>query len=497
MFIMEEETKYKSKANIRVFGVGGGGNNAIETMKKEGIQGVQFIAVNTDDQALANSSADKKIQLGSKLTKGLGAGANPEIGRRAAVESYEEIVKALQGADMVFITAGMGGGTGTGGTPLVAQAADELGILTVGIVTTPFIFEGRKRMNQAGKGIRELRNHVDTLIVIPNEKLLQSSEKGISLIEAFKLTDNVLLQSVKGIAELVSVPGLINLDFADIKTVMLNKGMALMGRGVSEGTERAKKAVCEAISSPLLDGISIKGATGMIVNITGDSSLSLAEVQEASSVLTKEADSEADIILGTVIDQDMGSKLSVTVIATGFPEKQSTQSENTLSSLKKNMMSELSNKEKQPQKHFEKETVNEELKKEPYLSQKEEISKEAAPVATPVSKETESPVQPQEKNPIKSEPDQKTTDCDLKEETKISMDSNQTGDTNLKNPNQKLSPREILLLKVKEYARNQKEKKESTPIEQQMDMDWKDNSLEENLSSPFESSPDFSKEDIV
>ena len=318
-----ETTKNKSKADIRILGVGGGGGNALETMIKEGIQGVKFTAVNTDSQALENSSAEHKIQLGAKLTKGLGAGADPEIGRRAGIESYEEIVKALQGADMLFVTAGMGGGTGTGAAPLVAQAADELGILTVGIVTKPFLFEGPKRMKQAEKGIRELRNYVDTLIVAPNEKLLHISQKTAPLLELFKVTDDVLLNAVKGIAELVSVPGLVNLDFADIRTVMMDKGLAIMGRGMAEGHDRAEKAVRSAVSSPLLSGLSIEGATGMIVNITADSSLSLMEVQSASSVLTAMADGDADIVVGAVIDESMGGRLSVTVIATGFDGKES------------------------------------------------------------------------------------------------------------------------------------------------------------------------------
>ena len=321
MFILDEKDNKKT-ADIRIIGVGGGGSNALETMIKEGIQGAGFIAVNTDHQALDKSSAGVKVQLGAKLTKGLGAGANPETGRRAAVESYEEIVKVLKGADMVFITAGMGGGTGTGGAPLVAQAAEDLDLLTVGIVTKPFLFEGHKRMKQAEQGIREMRSHVDTLIVIPNERLLSISKESAPLLETFKMTDNVLLQAVKGIADLVSVPGLINLDFADIKTVMKNKGPAIMGRGVAEGQDRAKKAIISAISSPLLDGMSIKGATGMIVNLTASSSLSLSEVRVASAALTKLTDHSADVIVGTVIDETMKDKLSVTVIATGFSNRE-------------------------------------------------------------------------------------------------------------------------------------------------------------------------------
>ena len=323
MFIVKDDNQ-KKQADIRIVGVGGGGNNALETMIKEGVKGVQFIAVNTDNQALEASSAGVKVQIGSKITKGLGAGANPEVGRRAAVESYEEIVKVLKGADMVFVTAGMGGGTGTGAAPFVAQAAKELDLLTVGIVTKPFIFEGYKRMSQAKKGIGELTQHVDTLIVIPNEQLLNLAEKDTPLLEAFKLTDDVLLQAVKGIAELVSVPGLINLDFADIKTVMKDKGMALMGRGTAKGPDRAQKAIQSAVSSPLLSGVLIKGATGMIVNLTSDSSLSLMELNSASSLLTEMADPSADIIVGTVIDEKMNGELSVTVIATGFENHEPT-----------------------------------------------------------------------------------------------------------------------------------------------------------------------------
>ena len=320
MFIVQEENE-KTQADIRIIGVGGAGNNMIETMIKDGIKGVDFIAINTDHQALESSSAKRKIQIGSKLTKGLGAGANPEVGRRASVESYEEIVNCLKGADMIFVTAGMGGGTGTGAAPFIAQSAHELGILTVGIVTKPFLFEGHKRIKQAKRGISELSQYVDTLIVVPNEKLLGLTEKNTPLLETFKLTDEVLLQAVKGISELVSVPGLINLDFADIKTVMRDKGMALMGRGCASGPNRVDKALKLAISSPILEGLSIKGATGIIVNVTADSSLSLLEFQKASSYITELADPSADIIVGTVIDENMKDQLSVTVIATGFNDE--------------------------------------------------------------------------------------------------------------------------------------------------------------------------------
>ena len=469
MFIMEEETKNKSKADIRVVGVGGGGSNAIETMIKAGIQGVQFIAINTDDQALEGSSAKIKIQLGSRLTKGLGAGANPEVGRRAAVESYEDIVKALQGADMVFITAGMGGGTGTGGTPLVAQAADELGVLTVAIVTKPFLFEGRKRMKQANQGIQDLSKYVDTLIVIPNEKLLQVSEKNTPLIETFKITDNVLFQAVKGIAELVSVPGLINLDFADIKTVMLDKGMALMGRGIAEGADRAKKAICEVVSSPLLDGMSVKGATGIIVNITASSSLSLVEVQEASAILTQLADNEADVIVGTVIDEKMEDKLSITVIATGFKDEESEKSDHSLLSFKKEIMSQIENKEKSSP-ILESNTIQHSFVEEPVIKKEEEQ--------------------------VFSEKEENSDSESLSSDEQSVPSQEEAMDKMSIEIEAQPSPKDILLSKVKEYDQK-KNDKEVFSQESQMDIGWDENSLEENLSSPFESSVDFSDKDMI
>ena len=317
-----DDSENKLNANIRVVGVGGGGSNAVETMIKSGIEGVEFIVVNTDAQALEASSVQTKIQLGAQLTKGLGAGANPDIGRRAAIESYEDIVSALSGADMVFVTAGMGGGTGTGGVSIIAEAAKELGALTVGVVTTPFLFEGKRRKKHADKGLEELKNHVDTLIVIPNEKLLAISDEDTPLSQTFQKTDDILVQAVRGIAELISVKGLINLDFADVKTVMNNKGMALMGIGAAKGPDRAHQAVAQAISSPLLEDISIQGATGIIVNVTGGDTLSLKEVHAISSLLTGVVDSDADIIVGAVIDPSLEDRLSVTVIATGFDPEQ-------------------------------------------------------------------------------------------------------------------------------------------------------------------------------
>lgn len=316
MFELEENTEIG--ANIKVVGIGGGGNNAVTTMIEGGLTGVEFIVANTDKQALDHHKANKKIQLGRELTKGLGAGANPEIGKRAAIESYNEIVEALEGADMVFITAGMGGGTGTGGAPIVAKIAKELGALTIGVVTKPFSFEGKKRMRHAHSGIQELQENVDTLIVIPNQKLLTISGEKTPLLETFKKADEVLLQAVKGISDLINIRGLINLDFADIRTVMSAQGMAIMGTATATGDNRAVEAATNSISSPLLENISIEGATGIIINVTGGSSLSLFEVNEASTLITEAAFDEAEIIFGAVIDDDMGDDVRVTVIATGF-----------------------------------------------------------------------------------------------------------------------------------------------------------------------------------
>lgn len=316
MFELEETTNFG--ANIKVIGCGGGGSNAVQTMIEGGLTGVEFIVANTDRQALQHNRADVKIQVGRELTKGLGAGANPEIGKRAAIESYNDIVKALEGADMVFVTAGMGGGTGTGGAPVVAKIAKEMGALTIGVVTRPFMFEGKKRKRQADYGIQDLKENVDTLIVIPNQKLLSVSSEKTPLLETFKKADQVLLHAVKGISDLINIRGLINLDFADIRTVMAAKGMAIMGSGVATGDNRAVEAATQAISSPLLENISIDGATGIIINVTGGSDLTLWEVNEASTLITEAAHEDAEIIFGAVIDESMGSNVSVTVIATGF-----------------------------------------------------------------------------------------------------------------------------------------------------------------------------------
>lgn len=307
-------------ANIKVIGVGGGGSNAVNRMITAGLKGVSFISVNTDLQALRLSLAEVQLQIGAKLTKGLGAGANPEIGRAAAEESREEIHKALQGGDMVFVTAGMGGGTGTGAAPIVAEVAKELGALTVGVVTRPFSFEGRKRASQAEAGIEELRGKVDTLIVIPNDRLLQVVDRQTSITEAFRIADDVLRQGVQGISDLIAVPGLINLDFADVKTIMLNTGSALMGIGRASGEKRAVEAARMAISSPLLE-TSIEGAKGVLLNITGGSNLGLFEVNEAAEIIASSADPEANIIFGAVIDETLEDEIRVTVIATGFDRR--------------------------------------------------------------------------------------------------------------------------------------------------------------------------------
>ena len=307
-------------ATIKVIGVGGAGNNAVNRMIEAEIKGVDFIAVNTDKQALQISKAKTKIQIGEKITRGLGAGANPDIGAQAAEETKSEVAEALRGADMVFVTAGMGGGTGTGAAPVVAAAAKEMGILTIGVVTKPFTFEGKKRLSQAERGIESLKGKVDTLVVIPNDKLLQIVDRKTSIIDAFKMADDVLRQGVQGISDLIAVPGLVNLDFADVKTVMLNQGMAHMGVGRASGENRAEDAAKEAIQSPLLE-TSIEGAKGVIINITGGDNLGLHEVNTAAELVQRSVDPEANIIFGTVTDESMGDEIQITVIATGFEDK--------------------------------------------------------------------------------------------------------------------------------------------------------------------------------
>jgi cell division protein FtsZ len=314
------ELEMEQFTNIKVIGVGGGGSNAINRMIMAGLSGVEFLAVNTDAQALAISDAGVKIQVGEKLTKGLGAGSNPEIGEQAAQESYDVIRRALEGADMVFITAGMGGGTGTGGSPIVASIAKELGSLTVGVVTKPFTFEGKKRMAQAVVGVENLKSKVDALIVIPNDRLLQVSEPATSILDAFQLADDVLRHGVQGISDLITVPGLINVDFADVRTIMCNAGSALMGIGTASGEGRAEKAAKAAIESPLLE-TTINGAKGVLMNIKGSSNLGLFEVNEAAELIAKAADSDANIIFGAMIDENLTDEIQITVIATGFDSK--------------------------------------------------------------------------------------------------------------------------------------------------------------------------------
>ncbi len=318
MSMFELMDNYSQDAVIKVIGVGGGGGNAVEHMLKQSIEGVEFIVANTDAQAMKNSSARTLLQLGSSITKGLGAGANPDIGRQAAMEDRERIAEVLEGADMVFITAGMGGGTGTGGAPIVAQVAKELGILTVAVVTKPFPFEGKKRMEIALKGMSELKSYVDSLITIPNEKLLSVLGKNISLLDAFKAANDVLLGAVQGIAELITRPGLINVDFADVRTVMSEMGMAMMGSGRASGQERAREAAEAAIASPLLEDVNLAGAHGILVNVTAGLDLSIGEFEEVGNTIKSFASENATVVVGTVIDPELSGELRVTVVATGL-----------------------------------------------------------------------------------------------------------------------------------------------------------------------------------
>jgi cell division protein FtsZ len=314
---LDFDVEMQQFANIKVIGVGGGGNNAINRMIEAGLKGVEFVAVNTDAQALYLSKAEKKIQVGEKLTKGLGAGADPDIGKKAAEETADEIKRALQGADMIFVTAGMGGGTGTGGAPVIARISREIGALTVGVVTRPFTFEGRKRNNQAESGIQALRDEVDSLITIPNDRLLQVVDKHTGFNDAFKIADDILRQGVQGISDLIAVPGVINCDFADVQTIMQNTGSALMGIGTASGENRSAEAARMAISSPLLE-TSIEGAKGVLFNISGGSNLTLFEINEAAEIIHQAADMEANIIFGANIDESLDDEVRVTVIATGF-----------------------------------------------------------------------------------------------------------------------------------------------------------------------------------
>src|SRR6186713_1020194 len=307
-----------SGARIKVIGVGGGGSNAVNRMVRAGFEGVEFIVANTDLQAIRDNAAPIKLQIGSRLTKGLGAGADPNVGRSAALEDTDNLLQALDGADMIFVTTGLGGGTGTGAAPVIASLATELGALTVAVVTKPFKFEGRKRQLQAERGLDALRDCVDTIITIPNERLLTIIDRTTPMTEAFATADDVLRQAIQGISDLILVPGLINLDFADVKTIMSGMGLAMMGTGVAEGEDRAMEAARRAISSPLLEGASVNGARGVIINVTGGPDLSLAEVSAASTIVQEAAHEDANIIFGAVVDPELKGKVKITVIATGF-----------------------------------------------------------------------------------------------------------------------------------------------------------------------------------
>ncbi|CAH0260256.1 cell division protein FtsZ [Peribacillus sp. NPDC101481] len=362
--MLEFDSNLEQLATIKVIGVGGGGNNAVNRMIEHGVQGVEFISVNTDAQALNLSKAEIKMQIGGKLTRGLGAGANPEVGKKAAEESKEQIEEALKGADMVFVTAGMGGGTGTGAAPVIAGIAKDLGALTVGVVTRPFTFEGRKRATQAQGGISSMKESVDTLIVIPNDRLLEIVDKSTPMLEAFREADNVLRQGVQGISDLIAVPGLINLDFADVKTIMSNKGSALMGIGISSGENRAAEAAKKAISSPLLE-TSIDGAQGVLMNITGGTNLSLFEVQEAADIVATASDQDVNMIFGSVINENLKDEIVVTVIATGFNEVEASIRPTGRPTLGQQQQSRPQTQQQTPQQNVKREVKREEVNEQP------------------------------------------------------------------------------------------------------------------------------------
>jgi len=331
--ILLEEDQNRAGARIKVIGVGGGGSNAVNRMVRAGVSGVEFIVANTDQQALSQSAAPVKIQLGRLLTKGLGAGADPNVGRDAALEDTEKILEALAGADMVFVTTGLGGGTGTGAAPVIASLANQIGALTIAVVTKPFKFEGRKRSMQAERGLKELQECVDTLITIPNERLLATVHKDTSMSDAFVTADDVLRQAIQGISDLILVPGIINLDFADVRTIMSRMGIAIMGTGIATGTDRARIAATSAVSSPLLEDATVSGARGVIINVTGGPDLTLAEVSEASEVIYNAAHEDANIIFGAVVDPAMQGQVKITVIATGFDHSRAAQSPAAQSSM--------------------------------------------------------------------------------------------------------------------------------------------------------------------
>ncbi len=328
-----QEVDNDLQAIIKVVGIGGGGNNAVNSMVDSDLEGVTFIVANTDAQALKTSPVTEAIQLGRKVTKGLGAGSNPDVGRRAAEEDIDTIINYIADADILFLTAGMGGGTGTGATPVIAKAARELGILTVAVVTKPFLFEGRRRAKQADQAIEDLRLEVDTLIVIPNQKLIDLADPNISVLDAFAMANNVLKQAIKGVADIIVKPGHINVDFADVKSIMKGMGMALMGTGRASGEGRAHKAALEAISSPIIENVAIEGAKGVLINISGNSNLGLHEIHEAANVIYDKASDDANIILGSVIDESMGDDIAVTIIATGFEMAKDASGEVSMASL--------------------------------------------------------------------------------------------------------------------------------------------------------------------
>ena len=331
--ILLQEDLTRAGARIKVIGVGGGGGNAVNRMVQAGFSDVEFIVANTDRQALASNAAPIKVQIGGQLTKGLGAGADPNVGRLAALEDTEKILEVLAGADMVFVTTGLGGGTGTGAAPVIASLANQMGALTIAVVTKPFKFEGRKRQQQAERGLQELGESVDTMISIPNERLLATVERTTSMSQAFATADDVLRQAIQGISDLILVPGLINLDFADVKTIMSRMGLAIMGTGIATGEDRARLAATAAVSSPLLEDASVQGARGVIINVTGGPDLTLAEVNEASEIIHASADEDANIIFGAVVDPAMEGKVKITVIATGFDRARIAASPATQSSV--------------------------------------------------------------------------------------------------------------------------------------------------------------------
>jgi len=483
MFELEENANFG--ASIKVIGIGGGGGNAVQTMIEGGLQGVEFVVANTDRQALAHNKAEGKINLGRELTKGLGAGANPEIGRRAAIESYNDIVAKLEGADMVFVTAGMGGGTGTGGAPIVAKIAKELGALTIGVVTKPFIFEGKKRKKHADDGIRELQENVDTLIVIPNQKLLTVASERTPLLETFRKADQVLLHAVKGISDLINIRGLINLDFADIRTVMQAKGMAIMGSGWANGDNRAVEAATQAISSPLLENICIDGATGIIINVTGGSDLTLWEVNEASTLITEAAHPDAEIIFGAVIDENMADAVSVTVIATGFGANAMKSSSDQINKLHAATEAQLMNagmaRLQQDLNQQSYESIN--LSTEP--SQPEMPMQMPAPV---MQQQTQPPAQPMMPAPTPPQA-QAQPQHPMQPQHQAHAQPHFPMNPAPQGPRERSLPREALLAKARAYRESQVGRDHTPP--EQLSMNMEENAPQrltpEPARSPFES----------